>query len=133
MAQARRTKTTTNSEKSAVIATQLQRGLREGAMLVLMALALFLFTALITYDSSDPGWSYTGSRESIHNAAGVVGAWFADVLYNLFGYLSYLFPVIIAYSGWLVLRSNHIEIDKDIDYHELGIRWAGFFVTVAMG
>ena len=133
MAQARRTKTTTNSEKSAVIATQLQRGLREGAMLVLMAIALFLFTALITYDPSDPGWSYTGARESIHNAAGVVGAWFADVLYNLFGYLSYLFPVIIAYSGWLVLRSNHIEVDKDIDYHELGIRWAGFFVTVAMG
>ncbi len=133
MAQARRTKTTKSSEKTAVIATQLQRGLREGAMLVLMALALFLFTALVTYHSADPGWSYTGSREAIHNAAGVVGAWFADVLYNLFGYLSYLFPVIIAYSGWLVLRSNHIEVDKDIDYHEMGIRWMGFFVTVAMG
>jgi S-DNA-T family DNA segregation ATPase FtsK/SpoIIIE len=133
LVQARRTKTIKNSEKSTVIATQLQRGLREAAMLVLMALALFLFMALITYDTADPGWSFTGSRESTHNAAGVVGAWFADVLYNLFGYLSYLFPVIIAYSGWLVLRSNHIEIDKDIDYHELGIRWAGFFVTVAMG
>ena len=133
MAQARRRKTTTNSEKSAVIVTQLQRGLREAAMLVLMAIALFLFTALVTYDSTDPGWSYTGSRESIQNAAGVVGAWFSDVLYNLFGYLSFLFPVIIAYSGWLVLRSNHIEVDKDIDYHELGVRWAGFFVTVAMG
>ena len=133
MAQARRIKTTKNSEKTAVITTQLQRGLREGAMLVLMALALFLFTALITYHAADPGWSYTGSRGAIHNAAGVVGAWFADVLFNLFGYLSYLFPVIIAYSGWLVLRSNHIEVDKDIDYHELGIRWAGFFVTVAMG
>lgn len=102
-------------------------------MLVLMALALFLFTALVTYNTADPGWSYTGSREAIHNAAGVVGAWFSDVLYNLFGYLSFLFPVIIAYSGWLVLRSNHIEVDKDIDYHEMGIRWAGFFVTVAMG
>ncbi|MCK5395137.1 MAG: DNA translocase FtsK 4TM domain-containing protein [Gammaproteobacteria bacterium] len=133
MAQARRKKTIKNSEKSAVIATQLQRGLREGAMLVLMALALFLFTALITYDTADPGWSYTGTREAINNAAGAVGAWFSDVLYNLFGYLSFLFPIIIAYSGWLVLRSNHIEVDKDIDYHEMGIRWAGFFVTVAMG
>ncbi len=133
MAQARRTKTIKNSEKSAVIATQLQRGLREGAMLVLMALALFLLTALVTYESNDPGWSFTGSRDGIQNAAGIVGAWFADVLYSLFGFLSYLFPVIIAYSGWLVLRSNHIEVDQDIDYHELGIRWAGFFVTVAMG
>ena len=133
MAQARRTKTTKNSENSALITTQLQRGLREGAMLILMALALFLFTALVTYHATDPGWSYTGSRDSIQNAAGAVGAWFSDVLYSLFGYLSYLFPVIIAHSGWLVLRSNHIEIDKDIDYHELGIRWLGFFVTVAMG
>jgi len=56
LAQARRTKTTTSSENTAVIATQLQRGLREGAMLVLMALSLFLFTALITYNSADPGW-----------------------------------------------------------------------------
>jgi S-DNA-T family DNA segregation ATPase FtsK/SpoIIIE len=102
-------------------------------MLVLIALALFLFTALVTYNATDPGWSYTGTRDDVQNAAGVVGAWFSDVLYNLFGYLSFLFPVIIAYSGWLVLRSNHIEVDKDIDYHELGIRWAGFFVTVAMG
>ncbi len=132
MAQARRTKTTISAEET-VITTQLQHGLREGAMIVLIALALFLFTALITYHSADPGWSYTGSRESVQNAAGAVGAWFADVLYNLFGYLSYLFPVIIAYSGWLVLRSNHIEVDKDIDFRELGIRWAGFFVTVAMG
>lgn len=133
MAQARRTKTTKNSDNSALITTQLQRGLREGAMLILMALALFLFTALVTYHATDPGWSYTGSRDGIQNAAGAVGAWFSDVLYSLFGYLSYLFPVIIAHSGWLVLRSNHIEIDKDIDYHELGIRWLGFFVTVAMG
>ncbi len=133
LAQARRKKTTINSEQSPVIPSQLQRGLREGAMIVLMALALFLFTALVTYHASDPGWSYTGTRDAVHNAAGAVGAWFADVLFNLFGYLSYLFPVIIAYSGWLVLRSNHIEVDKDIDYHELGIRWAGFFVTVAMG
>jgi len=132
LAQARRTKTTISAEET-VITTQLQHGLREGAMIVLMALALFLFTALITYHSTDPGWSYTGSRESVQNAAGAVGAWFSDVLYNLFGYLSYLFPVIIAYSGWLVLRSNHIEVNKDIDYRELGIRWAGFFVTVAMG
>lgn len=133
MAQARRTKTIKNTGKNTEIVSQLSRGLREAAMLVLMALALFLFTALFTYHVADPGWSYTGLRETTHNAAGTVGAWFSDVLYTLFGYLSYLFPVIIAYSSWLVLRSNHIETDKDIDYHELGVRWAGFLVTVAMG
>lgn len=102
-------------------------------MLILMALALFLLTALLTYNTSDPGWSFTGSRHAVHNSAGVVGAWVADVLFSLFGFLAYLFVVIIAYSGWLVLRGNHIEASREIDYHELGIRWAGFFVTVATG
>ncbi len=133
MAQARRKKTTTKAENTAVITSQIQRGLREGAMLVLMALALFLCAAFITYDAADPGWSYTGSRGDVHNAAGVVGAWVSDVLFSLFGYLAYLFVVIIAYSGWLVLRGNHIENNRTIDYKELGIRWAGFFVTVATG
>ena len=133
MAQARRKKTKTSAQSNTVIATQIQRGLREGAMLVLMALALFLCVAFITYDKADPGWSYTGARDVVHNSAGVVGAWVSDVLFSLFGYLAYLFVVIIAYSGWLVLRGNHIESSHEIDYRELGIRWAGFFVTVAMG
>lgn len=133
MAQARRKKTTSSAQSTTVIATQIQRGLREGAMLVLMALALFLCAAFITYDTADPGWSYTGSRDLVQNAAGVVGAWVSDVLFSLFGYLAYLFVVIIAYSGWLVLRGNHIESSHEIDYREMGIRWAGFFVTVAMG
>ncbi len=133
MAQARLKKIKNNTGNTAIVATQIQRGLREGAMLVLMAVALFLLAALLTYNATDPGWSYTGSRGIVQNAGGVVGAWMADVLFNLFGYLAYLFTIIIAYSGWLVLRGNHIETSRKIDYHELGIRWAGFFVTVAAG
>ncbi len=132
MAQARRTKTTTGTE----LKTHVQHGLREGAMLLLVAIALFLLTALISYHNADPGWSYTGPRGEVHNLAGVVGAWFSDVLFSLFGYLAYLFPVIISYSGWLVLRGNHRDdaMDSDeIDYRVLGIRWTGFFVTLAAG
>ena len=103
-------------------------------MLVLGALALFLLAALVTYNIDDPGWSHTGTREAVHNATGVVGAWFADVLFSLFGFLAYLFPVMLAYSGWLVLRGNRADHDpNEIDYHVLGIRWAGFFVTLAAG
>ena len=126
MAQARR-KTTTDTE----LTTHIQHGLREGAMLVLGAIALFLLTAFVTYHVDDPGWSHTGMREDVHNAAGVVGAWFADVLFSLFGYLSYLLPVIIAYSGWLVIRGGGEK--QEVDYHVLAIRWTGFFVTLATG
>ncbi len=131
MAQARRKKTTTKGNE---LATHIQHGLREGAMLVLGAIAIFLLTAFITYHVDDPGWSHTGLREDVQNATGVVGAWVADVFFSLFGYLSFLLPLIIAYSGWLVLRGNrNTQNDGDIDYHVLGIRWAGFVVTLAAG
>ena len=103
-------------------------------MLVLVAIALFFLTALVTYNPVDPGWSYTGSRNGIDNAAGVVGAWFSDVLFSLFGYLAYLLPVMIAYSGWLVMRGMRSDAEGDeINYRVLGLRWAGFFVTLASG
>jgi len=133
LAQARRKNISTGNGLS----TQIQHGLREGAMLILSALALFLLAALVTYHVDDPGWSHTGSRDTIQNSTGIVGAWFADVLYSVFGYLSYLFPVIIAFSGWLVLKGSRKDEDlvspQDIDYHTLFIRWAGFLLTLAAG
>ena len=104
-------------------------------MVMLVALALFFLAALVTYNHVDPGWSHTGPRGPIQNATGVVGAWISDVLFSLFGYLSYLVPVIIAYSGWLVMRGVRADPKQDarIDYRVLGLRWAGFFVTLAAG
>ena len=128
LGQARRKKSTTTGTE---LTSHIQHGLREGAMLVLGAMALFLLASFVTYHADDPGWSHTGMREDIHNAAGVVGAWFSDVFFSLFGYLSYLLPVIIAYSGWLVLRGGGEK--HEVDYHVLAIRWAGFFVTLAAG
>jgi len=128
LAQARRTR---ESARLSGLTIHISRGLREAALFVLLAIALFLFTALVTYQVDDPGWSHTGPREAIHNLAGVVGAWFSDVLFSLFGYLAFLFPVMIAYSGWLVLRGS--RNDGDIDFHILAIRWMGFFLTLATG
>ncbi|MDH5484325.1 MAG: DNA translocase FtsK 4TM domain-containing protein [Gammaproteobacteria bacterium] len=128
MAQARRTK---ESTALSGLTIHIGRGIREAALFVLLALALFLLAALVTYSVNDPGWSHTGPRDVIQNATGVVGAWFSDVLFYVFGYLAYLFPVMIAYSGWLVLRGR--KGDGEIDFHILGIRWLGFFLTLATG
>ena len=128
MAQARRTKESNNLSGLTI---HISRGLREAALFVLLAIAMFLLTALVTYHIEDPGWSHTGPREAIHNAAGVVGAWFADVLFYLMGYLAFLFPIMIAYSGWLVLRGR--TDDGEIDFKILGLRWLGFFMTLVTG
>jgi len=76
------------------------RLLKEGALIGLGAICLYLMLAMMTYDANDPGWSRTGNNTFVTNAGGPFGAWIADVFFSLFGYLAYLFPVMIAYRAW---------------------------------
>jgi S-DNA-T family DNA segregation ATPase FtsK/SpoIIIE len=119
------------SGKTAKITHQVNRGLREGALLILSALAIFLLVSLASYHPADPGWSNSGAVTSIHNAGGLIGAWLADVLLYLFGYLAYLLPIMVGYSGWLVYQG--LTPAGGIDLHVLAVRWAGFLLTVGAG
>jgi S-DNA-T family DNA segregation ATPase FtsK/SpoIIIE len=127
LAQARRKK----GEQPGKLTHQVTRGLREGALLLLGAIAIFLLVSLASYNPADPGWSHSGAVTRIFNAGGLIGAWLADVLLYLLGYLAYLFPLMVAYSGWLVYRGR--TPSGGIDLHVLAIRWAGFLMTVGAG
>ena len=109
----------------------LLKGLREGALLLLVAFGAYFMVALMTYDSADPGWTHTGTNHLVSNMGGTVGAYFADLFFFLFGFLAYLAPLMVAYSGWL-LYQGRLE-NGDIDYKNLGVRWAGFLLTLAAG
>jgi len=111
---------------------QLTKGLREGTLFVLSALAAYLLISLSSYHVQDPGWSHQGPGHAIHNYGGVVGAWFADVFLYLFGYLAYLFPIMVGFSGWLVFRGRSTA-GGTLDLHVMSVRWAGFLLTVASG
>jgi DNA segregation ATPase FtsK/SpoIIIE, S-DNA-T family len=63
-----------------------------------------LFMALITYSPDDPGFSFTGNAGAVHNRIGVVGAWLADVLFFLFGWPAFLFPLLLGAAGWSLQR-----------------------------
>ncbi|MCG6865162.1 MAG: DNA translocase FtsK 4TM domain-containing protein, partial [Thiogranum sp.] len=102
----------------------MSKGLREVTLFVLSALAAYLLLSLMSYNAQDPGWSHRGPTHAIHNFGGVVGAWFADVFLYLFGFLAYLFPLMVAFSGWLVFRGR--TPTGGIDVHVLVVRWAGF-------
>ncbi len=103
------------------------RALREGALWVFGALALILLVALISYEPSDPGFVYTGEADSVKNAIGPVGAWIADFFYFLFGRPSFLFPVMLAYAGFLVFRPQPGTSSGT----EIAFRAAGFALTLA--
>ncbi|MFO1328223.1 MAG: DNA translocase FtsK 4TM domain-containing protein [Rubrivivax sp.] len=59
-----------------------------------------LLLALATYHGADPAFSTSGSGEALHNKAGAVGAWVADLLFVLFGWSAWwLVPV--TWRAWL--------------------------------
>ncbi|MES2821844.1 MAG: DNA translocase FtsK [Pseudomonadota bacterium] len=86
---------------------QLHYRFKEGALIALGALCLYLWMALLTYDPSDPGWTHTSNIEQVQNAAGRAGAWFADVLFMALGYFAYLFPLLLAIKTLQVFRARH--------------------------
>ncbi|HAO77065.1 MAG TPA: cell division protein FtsK, partial [Pseudomonas sp.] len=81
--------------------------LKEGALIALGALCVYLWMALLTYDPGDPGWTHTSNVDQVRNAAGRAGAWFADVLFMALGYFAYLFPLLLGVKTWQVFRTRH--------------------------
>jgi DNA segregation ATPase FtsK/SpoIIIE, S-DNA-T family len=109
----------------------LMRTLKEGALIGLVAICAYLMIALITYSSNDPGWSRTGVSAVVDNAGGPTGAWLADVFLALFGYLAYLFPLLIAYRAWLVFRERARH--SDFDGVLFALRCVGFMLIMVSG
>jgi S-DNA-T family DNA segregation ATPase FtsK/SpoIIIE len=100
----------------------------EGVMIVLLALALYLLLALNSYSPQDPGWSRTGSGGAIFNTVGRSGAWFADVLLLLFGYLAYLFPVLLVYKAITIFRERKSPFD--LSWEIIGVRVFGCLLVL---
>ncbi len=114
------------------LAAHLRRGLREGALFIFGFGAVYFLLALATYSPNDPGWSGSGiDGGRVANLGGPAGAWFADVLLTLFGYLAYLFPLMVAYTGWLLFQDRRSE--APFDWRAFSLRSAGFLLTLAAG
>jgi len=107
-----------------------RRILREGALIGWLVVCICLLIALMTYSVNDPGWSHTGSREGIDNAAGPTGAWIADVLFSIFGYMAYLFPLLLAWRAWTVFRNPQPGAEP-FDWVVFNLRFIGLILVMA--
>ncbi|SET88203.1 DNA translocase FtsK [Pseudomonas graminis] len=81
--------------------------LKEGALIAFGALCLYLIMALLSYDQGDPGWSHTSSSAQVQNAAGLAGAYSADILFMILGYFAYIFPLLLGVKAYQVFRQRH--------------------------
>ena len=79
----------------------LSRRLSEVVGVALFALSLIWLIALVSYSPADPVWFFnTGADGPPENFAGRVGAFMAELSYQLIGYTAYLLPVVVAVVGW---------------------------------
>ena len=79
----------------------LSRRISEFIGVALFALALIWLIALVTYDATDPVWFFTtDAARAPANFVGRVGAFLAELSFQLVGYGSYLIPGVIAVAGW---------------------------------
>jgi len=114
------------------LADHLVRGIKEGTLLIFGFVAVYLLLALATYNAVDPGWTRSGSLNGhVANLGGPFGAWFADIFYTLFGYPSYLFPLMVAYSGWLIYFGQ--QEHRPFDIRGLLLRSLGFVLAIGAG
>ena len=86
---------------------QLHYRLKEGALIAMGALCLYLLMALLTYDQTDPGWSHSSHSAQVQNAAGRAGSFAADILFMVLGYFAYIFPLLLGIKTWQIFRQRH--------------------------
>lgn len=111
------------------VSGRLSRRIRESAFFVLLPVALYVLLALLSHHPDD-SWSQTGGAGGVRNVGGELGAWLADTGFLAFGYLAFLFPVMLAYAGWVVLRGARSE---PAGWPEWALRAGGFVLLVCAG
>ncbi|MEX2130361.1 MAG: DNA translocase FtsK 4TM domain-containing protein [Pseudohongiellaceae bacterium] len=118
-------------KQSDEVQTIMQRLTREGTLIVYFLLGLFLLIALGTYSPEDPGFTTTGNGAEVSNAVGSYGAWLADVLLHLFGYLAFGFPLFLAYKVYASFRET--ELEKPFSWPLFGLKTLGFVLLTISG
>lgn len=104
---------------------------REIGLIGLMAAALFALLAIVSYSPGDPSFSFTGNGGPVDNLVGRSGAWFADVMLYLFGWIAYLLPVALVSGGVRLIRHRHDPLSWPlVTVRVLG--WVGLIVSACV-
>jgi len=108
-------RSTSKSPKAGVsgskLAPKLGMLIKEGALLILGAIAFYLFICLISFSPDDPGPFQVGGQIPVANWGGGVGAWIADLMFNVFGKIAYLFIGLIAAAAWRLIDEREIKAE----------------------
>ena len=118
-------------DKEQQLSSVTQRIIREGVLILSFLLGLFLVIALVSYSPRDPGFTTTGSSADIQNAVGQLGAWIADLLFHLFGFFAYLFPLALVLKAIGFLRKSE-QGEEPFSWAMFGLKTGGV-ILLAVG
>lgn len=104
------------------------QGAKEGAVIGMIVLCIYLVMALFTFNAADPGWASIGHDTRVDNAAGRSGAWLASLLVDFFGHVSWLFPAMIAAYAIMLIRLRHESLD--LHWPLFMVRFGGFLLIL---
>lgn len=107
--------------------------LRDLVLIMIAPVLVYLMASLFTYSKDDPGWSQSGSA-IVHNIGGKAGAWIADVLFQLCGFVAFLLPVALGVVSWIALFGSDQE-EQTEGHLEPALRLVGIvgFLIAATG
>jgi len=112
----KRTRRTPAAAQATAGGSRRQKIWRDLALIAIAPLLLYLLASLVTFSPDDPGWSHSGSVTApLHNIGGIVGAWIADVLLYLCGYVAFLLPVMLGLIAWIALFGMDTDGDGEAD------------------
>jgi S-DNA-T family DNA segregation ATPase FtsK/SpoIIIE len=113
--------------------SELVHGLSESFFLLTILLAVYLVACLLSYEPTDPGPFNTVASDQVQNIGRLLGAWLANFFLFLTGYIAYLLPVLIVYSGWIVYRGTRSEVKADATQWLARITGFVLFILSATG
>jgi len=125
---------TNKKTTSQIPPSRITKGIKESLLFVFFAMSVFLIISLYSYSSTDPAWSHsisTSLQQQTQNLGGIIGAYFADISYYLFGYMAYFIPIIFAVTGWILYKERS-DNDKFHGLH-FSLRGFGFLLTFLSG
>ncbi|MDQ7990071.1 MAG: DNA translocase FtsK 4TM domain-containing protein [Candidatus Dactylopiibacterium sp.] len=102
--------------------------LREALWLLLGAGGVYLAMVLFGYSKTDPGWSHAVDSAAVTNPGGRFGAWFADILLQLFGSSAWLLVVLMLWG--ILLGGRRFRGELESDRRSLFIVLTGFVILL---
>ena len=115
--------------------TTLSRRASEFLGVVLFATALFWLIALATYDPADPVWFFnTGGPAPPMNFAGRVGAFLAELSFQVVGFTAFVLPVGLMTLGWHCFWCRQVDaVYTKVVGLALTIGCTASFLSLAVG